>query len=89
MMDKELIEMAKLAEMSILDEGLGAYTIYGNLDCFKEFHRLATEKSVRDALEKAVKICEKHGHYIMGGFSCLKAAMEIRALIEPVAGEKS
>jgi hypothetical protein len=51
MMDKELIEMAKLADMSILDEGLGAYTIYGDLKRFKEFHRLATEKAVREALE--------------------------------------
>lgn len=46
-MDKELIEKAKLS-------GLGRVLKLDhpeNIEAFKEFHRLATEKAVREALE--------------------------------------
>ena len=99
-MNKELIEMAKLADMRLgwgcihrnLDKcpchdteqencvGIEPVKVITSFESLKEFHRLSTEKAVREALEKAALIAEEVNYHI---------GSKIRAIIEPVAGEKS
>ena len=72
--------MAKLAgtkDTAFTD--LYGCTVYGcTVDTLKEFHRLSTEKAVREALEKAALIADEVNYHI---------GSKIRALIPE--GEKS